>query len=321
MKDLIIKLLREQLEGTGDNPLSEKEIRMFKYANKFKKNLKTQKEFLDLFRTLMSMVGKPESDSRFYYEVYTANYRPEGDYENLNKENFVHYRDFKQKKTPNNNAYQYSSAKLPFKGSNLEGKWEINDNNAWYYVVTSYNWYPIYLFINNQWYRTSNSYSSSTSKHLSHSNPERRQTYDENIKDEVISVTPKEINSLMSGESYEDVTSKRPNIFMNQLGDELNKTKPSKLLTIGWGDDRKKVKFKIENVRVENNKIIFNINIEKAGTVEGTNKMVVNPEGYVYPSPFSQDLEDGISKKIIWDYSDFLNKKNTEFIFKHKNKN
>jgi hypothetical protein len=29
MKDLIIRILKEQLEGAGDNPLSEKEIRMF----------------------------------------------------------------------------------------------------------------------------------------------------------------------------------------------------------------------------------------------------------------------------------------------------
>jgi hypothetical protein len=45
----------------------------------------------------------------------------------------------------------------------------------------------------------------------------------------------------------------------------------------------------------------FEITINKAGTVEGTNKMVVNPDGYIHPSPFSEDLERGIIEKIISD--------------------
>ena len=59
MKELILKILREQLEGIGENPLSEKEIRMFKYVNKQKENLKTQKDFLDMFKTMMQMVNRP----------------------------------------------------------------------------------------------------------------------------------------------------------------------------------------------------------------------------------------------------------------------
>ena len=48
-RNIIKKILREQLEGTGDNPLSEKEIKLFKYINKKKPSLKKQSEFLDLF--------------------------------------------------------------------------------------------------------------------------------------------------------------------------------------------------------------------------------------------------------------------------------
>jgi hypothetical protein len=141
----IIKLIiKEQLEGQGDNPLSEKEIRLFKYLNKHKQDMGNQSKMLAFVKTMMPFVGRPESDARFYYEVYTANYRPNGDYENLDKTTFRNFKEFKQKKTPNNNAYQFSSAKIPFKGSNLEGYWDVNNKNDWYYVVKSYNWYPVH---------------------------------------------------------------------------------------------------------------------------------------------------------------------------------
>jgi len=316
MKNLIKRILNEQLEGTGDKPLSEKEIRLFKYLNTHKKETKTQAALLDLVSTMMPMIGKNPNEARFYYEVYTANFRPDGDYENLDKNNFKDYREFKQRKTPNNNAYVYTGSKIPFKGSNLEGTWNVNRNNEWYYVVTSYNWYPIYLFINNQWYRVSNNWSSSTSKHLSFSDPNRK-NYDTNLENTVISVTPDEIKSIMDGKSLTDVKTNRVNNFKEKFADALKFT--SKLVSFGWGEDKKKVKYTITNVSEENGKIKFDIRINKAGTVEGTNKMVVNPDGYIHPSPFSEDLEEGIAQRIMYDNKDYLSKDNTIFVFQHPN--
>jgi hypothetical protein len=304
------------LEGTGDKPLSEKEIRLFKYLNTHKKETKTQAALLDLVSTMMPMIGKNPNEARFYYEVYTANFRPDGDYENLDKNNFKDYREFKQRKTPNNNAYVYTGSKIPFKGSNLEGTWNVNRNNEWYYVVTSYNWYPIYLFINSQWYRVSNNWSSSTSKHLSNANPNRK-NYDSNLQQEVTSVTPDEIKSIMNGKSLTDVKTNRVSNFKEKFAEALKST--SKLISIGWGEDKKKVKYTITDVSEENGKIKFDIRINKAGTVEGTNKMVVNPDGYIHPSPFSEDLEEGIAQRIMYDNKDYLSKDNTIFVFQHPN--
>jgi hypothetical protein len=316
MKNLIKRILNEQLEGTGDKPLSEKEIRLFKYLNTHKKETKTQAALLDLVSTMMPMIGKNPNEARFYYEVYTANFRPDGDYENLDKNNFKDYREFKQRKTPNNNAYVYTGSKIPFKGSNLEGTWNVNRNNEWYYVVTSYNWYPIYLFINSQWYRVSNNWSSSTSKHLSNANPNRK-NYDSNLEQEVTSVTPDEIKSIMDGKSLTDVKTNRVSNFKEKFAEALKST--SKLISIGWGEDKKKVKYTITDVSEENGKIKFDIRINKAGTVEGTNKMVVNPDGYIHPSPFSEDLEEGIAQRIMYDNKDYLSKDNTIFVFQHPN--
>lgn len=316
MKNLIKRILNEQLEGTGDKPLSEKEIRLFKYLNTHKKETKTQAALLDLVSTMMPMIGKNPNEARFYYEVYTANFRPDGDYENLDKNNFKDYREFKQRKTPNNNAYVYTGSKIPFKGSNLEGTWNVNRNNEWYYVVTSYNWYPIYLFINSQWYRVSNNWSSSTGKHLSNANPNRK-NYDSNLEQEVTSVTPDEIKSIMNGKSLTDVKTNRVSNFKEKFAEALKST--SKLISIGWGEDKKKVKYTITDVSEENGKIKFDIRINKAGTVEGTNKMVVNPDGYIHPSPFSEDLEEGIAQRIMYDNKDYLSKDNTIFVFQHPN--
>jgi hypothetical protein len=236
--------------------------------------------------------------------------------ENLDKNNFKDYREFKQRKTPNNNAYVYTGSKIPFKGSNLEGTWNVNRNNEWYYVVTSYNWYPIYLFINNQWYRVSNNWSSSTSKHLSFSDPNRK-NYDSNLENTVIWVTPDEIKSIMDGKSLTDVKTNRVSNFKEKFAEALKST--SKLISIGWGEDKKKVKYTITDVSEENGKIKFDIRINKAGTVEGTNKMVVNPDGYIHPSPFSEDLEEGIAQRIMYDNKDYLSKDNTIFVFQHPN--
>jgi len=320
MKNLI-RLISEQLEGDGDNPLSQKEIRLFKYINKQGDSVKKKNELLKLFKTMMPMISRPESDARFYYEIYTANYRPEGDYENLDKSTFKHYREFKQRRTPNNSAYEYSVGKIPFKGSNIEGFWDVNDKNEWYYVIESYGWYPVYLFINNQWYKVSNSYSSSTSKQMAGANQIRRATYDPNVKDRIITVTSDEIKNIRDGKSMEDIKTNRLNLFMNRLGNEMNMVHPQRMITIGWGDDRKKVKFTIKDVREGGGKINFTIRIDKAGTVEGSNKMVVNPEGYVVPSPFSEDIENGIEQRIINDYSDFLKTDNTSFKFYHPKSN
>jgi hypothetical protein len=312
----IIKLIiKEQLEGQGDNPLSEKEIRLFKYLNKHKQDMGNQSKMLAFVKTMMPFVGRPESDARFYYEVYTANYRPNGDYENLDKTTFRNFKEFKQKKTPNNNAYQFSSAKIPFKGSNLEGYWDVNNKNDWYYVVKSYNWYPVYLFINNQWYVVSNAYSSSTSKQMSQVNPVR---YNSGLDAKVISVTKNEMSSLIDGKSLDDIKSERVTNFGEKFARSLIGTK--KLLSIGWGDNRKKVNYTISNVKSEDGKIKIEVTINKAGTVEGTNKMVINPEGYVHPSPFSEDLEDGIKSKIMMDNKDYLTDDNTEFTFDHPTK-
>jgi len=310
MEKVIRKIIREIFE-VEDKPLSQKEIRMFKFINNKKHEYNTQSKLLDLFKTMMPVIGRPESDNRFYYEIYTANYRPEGDYENIDKSTFKDYKAFKQRRTPNNSAYEYSSNRIPFKGSNLEGYWDVNRDGDWYYVVVSYDWYPIFLYIKDQWYRVSNSYSSSTAKQISHSNPVR---WNSGLKAKVISVTPEEIKKIRDGENMTGIETKRVENFIQKFAKPLIGGK--KLISIGWYDERKKVNYTITDIKEENGKIKFYITINKAGKVDN-NKMIINPEGYPVPSPFSEDIEKGIKNRVISDNKDYLSHDNTEFTFIH----
>jgi hypothetical protein len=315
MYHLIKKSVREQLEGDGEKPFSNKEIKLFKYLNKNKKKYPTKDKLLGFIKDMMPFIGRPKSDARFYYEVYTANYRPEGDYENIDKTTLKDFRGFKQRKTPNNTAYEYSSSKIPFKGSNLEGYWDVNYNNEWYYVVKSYDWYPIYLFINNTWFKVSDSYSSSTAKHLSGSNPVR---YNSGLKADVHYVTRHEMESLIRGNSFDNIKRDRVTQFSGKESKSI--VGVNRTITIGWGDNRKKVNFNITNVEEEDGKVKIYVTIKKAGKVEGVNRMVVDPDGYEVPSQFSEDIENGIEERVIRDNSNYLDFENTEFVFEHPNK-
>ena len=69
-------------------------------------------------------------------------------------------------------------------------------------------------------------------------------------------------------------------------------------------------------IKQENGKIKFYITINKAGKVVD-NKMVIDPDGYPVPSPFSEDIEKGVINRIISENKDYLSYDNTDFIFIH----
>lgn len=312
MRDLIKKILKEQLEGgENDNPLSKKEILLFKYLNKHKHQTKTKKVLVDLIKSMMDVFGLPSNDALFYYEVYTANFREDGDYENLTKENFKDYRLFKQSKTPNNKASEYSSAKIPFKGSNLEGKWDVNRKNEWYYVITSYGWYPVYLFINDKWFITSDTYSSSTRKQMSQVNPI---SYSSDLKSDVIKVTQDDIKGLMYGVyTLEEINNAKVVNFTTKIKHELVGSK--KLLTLGYGDTAKKVSYIISDIKEEDGKIKIIVKIIKAGKVVN-NKMVVDNDYQNIPG-FVEEVENGIKRQIISSNEKYLSEDNSTFEFIH----
>jgi hypothetical protein len=303
--------LNEELEGgKDDRVLSDKEIKLFKLINSKRSSLTTRDKMIDYIRMALNLIGKPVGEARFYYEVYTSNYRPQGDYENLTKDNFVDYRGFKQHKTSNKDAWEYSAAKMPFKGSNLEGEWDVNYFGNWYYVVKSYGWYPIFLYIDKQWYQVDDNYSNSTSKHLSHSRPTR---YSSNLRDEIISVTLDEIKQLIGGKKLEDIERNRYDRFVDKGKEEITSNKKTK--TFGWGNDAIKATYTITGVNVDGNDIIFDFDIHKAGKLDGR-KMTPQNE---YDDEFKDKLNDYLNQFIKSTYGEQLRRKNLVVNVKYPN--
>ena len=301
MKELIRRILREEQEG----PLTKKEIMLFKYIDKNKKETKTKPEFLKFLKSILPVLGMSPNETNFYYEVYTANFRPEGDYENLTKENFKDYRQFKQRKVTNNTAYEYATAKMPFKGSNLEGQWEVNNNNDWYYVIKSYGWYPIFLFINNQWYRTLDTYSSSTRKQMGQVNPVK---FDSNLNADVMSLNKGEMERLMDGRySLERVKTDRVSNFV-KIKDKV--TNQSKLISGGWGDNAHRVNFMVKDVEDVEGKIKIFVKILKAGKM--VDRKMIPDSNFKDNTELFDDIMKTIKYDILRTYPNYLTNDNTE---------
>ena len=301
MKELIRRILREEQEG----PLTKKEIMLFKYIDKNKKETKTKPEFLKFLKSILPVLGMSPNETNFYYEVYTANFRPEGDYENLTKENFKDYRQFKQRKVTNNTAYEYATAKMPFKGSNLEGQWEVNNNNDWYYVIKSYGWYPIFLFINNQWYRTLDTYSSSTRKQMNQVNPVK---FDSNLRADVMSLNRGEMDRLMDGRyDIERVKTDRVSNFVKVKDGVTNQ---SKLISGGWGDNAHRVNFIVKDVEDVEGKIKIFVKILKAGKM--VDRKMIPDSNFKDNTELFDDIMKTITSDILRTYPNYLTNDNTE---------
>jgi hypothetical protein len=313
MKTELIKIIRKVLkEQSEKNPLSRTEIKFFKILNEKKHEYKTKKDLMNFITSMMPFIGKSEGDGLLYYELYVMNYRPEGDYENITPEEFKDVRKLGKKRTENINAWKFTKAKIPFKGSNLEGEWSTDNYSVPYYVVKSYGWYPIFLFKENQWYEVTDTYSSSTSKQMSNAYPVR---YDDNLQEKVIGVSKNEIQTLIYGTlTFQQLVKRRKSDF-----EELFKTTPElkKSYLISWrinyGDEPNKVKYKISDVKVDNDEIIINVDIEKAG------KSNISA-GYIHPSPFSQEMEDALENHITNKYYKHLKDNTVKFVFNHKSK-
>jgi hypothetical protein len=279
MKELIRKILREQ--NTGTNPLSRPEIMLFKYINSKKKEVKTKPKLMELITTTLKSMGLDPSLAAFYYEMFALNYRENGDYENLTHDDFKGVKEFRSRTIPNTKAWEFTIAKMPFKGSNIDARWNTDNNGVDYYAVYSYGWYPIYLFKQGVWYEVTRRYSSSTGRQMSNANPVK---YDSNIGKEVVLVTQDEMKQLERSATLDDITkgkvksavknkehliSKKPKNVTSQVNwDERNDANPN---DVGF-----KVKFKITDIKEEDGKAVVDVNIIEVNRRDG-NKAVKTP--------------------------------------------
>lgn len=310
MKYLIKKIL---LEETNDKPLSDVEIILFEHLNSVKETQQTKNGLISEIRTMCNVLGLDPNKANYYYELYTLNYREDNDYDALTFQNFKGEEYFSPTKTTNSSAWEYTKAKMPFKGSHLKGYWTTDNRNIPLYVVISWNWYPVFIFKGDRWYKVNDTYSSSTAKQMSNANPV---TYESNLKNPVILASRNQMDMLMRSGGYEDVMKDKVKKLLSRKSELVN-NKPRLIKSRTQG-----VKYQIVDIVEDNNKVNINIKIIDGGKVEN-NSFIPSKGGYLrdeLPGINKESLENMITSKInseLTDYVGDIKNKNITYSFIH----
>ena len=302
-----IKIILEQFE----NPMNKVIFKLFKMLDNEKKKRKTRAELIEKIKTLIPYFNIPKGYELYVLETYLLNYRKDGDYSQLTKENFVDPRKMKGKGTSNPNSYLYSKAQMPFKGSNLEGYWTKDGKGTPFYQVVSYGWYPIYIFRDGKWYEVVGRYSSSTSKQMSNVNPVE---WNEELNDEVYLLSKEEMEMLKDGATHEELM-KHKMESLKKFEPELTKRKKT-AKTYHWfgGEDdfdypNANIKFKIKSVDIDGDKAIVTVDILDVIERGKDNKEVPTLKNYLkgeLTGLNQQRVEDKVKTKIRGILRDYM---------------
>jgi len=286
---------------------------LFKYINSKKKESKTKPKLMELITTTLKSMGLEPSLAAFYYEMFALNYREDGDYENLTHENFKGVKEFRSRTIPNTKAWEFTIAKMPFKGSNMDARWNTDSNGVDYYAVYSFGWYPIYLFKQGVWYEVTRRYSSSTGRQMSNANPVK---YDSNIGKEVVLVTQDEMKQLERSSTVDDIMKHKVKSAVKNK-EQLISKKPKNVGSVSyWGDNEDanamgfKVKFKVRDVIEDDGKIVVDCNVIEVNRKEG-NKAIKTPENYTkgeLPGVTKERVEKNIIRVIQSDFTNYVGK-------------
>jgi hypothetical protein len=282
--------------------------KLFKLLNEEKKKNKTKASLLEAIKNFSLYLGIPKGYEQYILELYVLNFRKDGDYSNLTKENFIDPRKQKGKVVSNTRSKQYTIAQLPFRGSNLEGYWTTDPKGVPYYKVTSYDWYPIYIFKDDKWYEVTKSYSSSTGKQMANSNPV---SWGDDF-DEIYTLTPDEMKLLERGYSHDYVMKNKVD-KLKDIEPALKKRKKTakiggyRALTPQDVVPNTNIKFQIKNIDVEDDKAIVEVDV-----YDVINREVDTQQNYLkgeIPNITPTKVEDAIKFKMKDELKDYIGKR------------
>jgi hypothetical protein len=282
----VISEIQSRLWEQEEKGLSPVEVILFKKLNqeKEKGKLKTKPELKDYIKNISEYLGLPEKTEIYYTELYRKNYRKDGKYDEITKNDLIDPKDLPGLTISNTSADKYTSTQMPFRGTNLDGFWRADNKGVPMYVVLSYGWYPLYLFKNGVWYEVVERYSSSTGRQMSNASPFR---YSEKLDSNVYWATPDEMKMLMRGTTHEEFLKNKIETFEKKAGEEISQRKRSMSSYEIGGGNHLKIKFKIKNLRKQGNRGVVdvdvygvvdqrkNINIDYLNNKEGFNKEMV----------------------------------------------
>ena len=288
------KNIKEQIEETG---LNRSIIKLFKILNTEKKNLKTRANILEFLEKALKLIGLDEDMALYYLELYVLNYRKDGQYELISKNNLVDPKKGSGKTTTNTKAWKYTTSQMPFKGSNLNALWRTDSKGVPVYVVSSYNWYPILVFKEGKWYEIADTYSSSTGRQLSNANPQSWRRKNENIDSDVYLMTKDELDKLIRYADHETIMREKLDRFKSKET-EFTSKRPTQIRTGGWGgEDAVKIKFKISSISEDNGKPLVTIDVLDVLRREG-GKGIETPENYL-KNEISGVTKEKVENRII----------------------
>lgn len=312
----VFKIISEQTEPEINRII----IKLFNLLDAEKKQSKTKKELLEVIRKYAPYFNIPRGHELYLLELYMLNYREDGDYSGLTKDNFVDPRDMRGSLTPNNKSSLYTIAKLPFRGSNLEGFWKKGREGKKYYIVQSYEWYPVFIFRDGIWYENVDSYSSTTAKQKSQSKP---YDYNNSLGEKVYLLTNDEMRMVENGVPHDEIMKeKRRKLKKNEP--EFQSKKMSRENPRGVRPEIS-VKFKIGSIEEEDDKTIVNVDI-----YDVVNRQIDTPQNYLkgeIPNITSEKVEEFLTDRLKRDLINYLGTRfdetegpNIEFKFNHLKK-
>jgi hypothetical protein len=291
MKDIelhsIIK--RVLLEEVDDNAFTKREVIFFKFINEYREAANPSSQQINKFiqSNMPSFGFKPEDFSELLNK-YTQNYREDGRYEDTKISELKQYHTLKSKKVTNTNASERVSELLPFKGSNLEGRWEQDGKGEWSYVVISYGWYPIYIYKYKKWFEASNTYSSSTSKQMRNTRPTR---WNSKIGKEMLICDRNEMEEIRRGVIKPDQLVVNKNNKFTESIDKLIDSRTLQTIRVGWFP-RLRISFYYTGVRFNEKMPEVTINVVKV------DKMVNNKIDREAGDFFTDNM-NGVTKEYL----------------------
>ena len=118
--------------------------------------------YQEIIRFLHDTIGMEGMEAFEVFQLFKDNYRKDYESQGLKRSDIT-----KRKiRTSNTRARDVVTNKIPFKGSNTHGEYRNGS-----YVVFSYDWYPIFVYKDGQWFENEQKYSVSTSKQTSQLRP------------------------------------------------------------------------------------------------------------------------------------------------------
>jgi hypothetical protein len=317
------RILKEQNEPSM--PIIAK---LFRMLNEEKKKNRTRASLLEAIKSFMPYLNIPEGYELYLLELYALNFRKDGDYSELSKNNFVDPRHERGKTTSNTRANLYTIAQLPFRGTKLQAYWTKDRNGVPFYKVESFDWYPIYIYKEGKWYEVLDRYSSSTGRQMRNANPVE---WSNELSSNVYTLTRQEMNMLMQGYSHEDIMKNKLQSLKNKSSELGKRKKTAKIHDYYFNRDQSpnsNIKFKVKSVDVEGDKAIVNVDVyDVLRRVDG--RGVETPQNYLkgeIPNLDKQKVEDAIKIKLKGELKDYIGTRfrfnadevpNMEFKFNH----